>query len=137
MGALPKSAAGYNQLRSLGIADRSEIAVGQVADFVLLDDSLSPRLTIVGGSANCPPEGKGELAPTVFLSPFSHGHSRAFAEHPLYERIGIIATVGDYCCNRHFGVSKQLAGLLKAHVVDLVEYRPACGFLEFQCRHAS
>jgi N-acetylglucosamine-6-phosphate deacetylase len=42
-------AAGYNQLRSLGIADRGEIAVGQVADLVLLDDSLSPRLTIVGG----------------------------------------------------------------------------------------
>ena len=42
-------AAGYNQLRSLGIADRGEIAAGQVADIVLLDDSLSPRLTIVGG----------------------------------------------------------------------------------------
>ena len=42
-------AAGYNQLRSLGIADRGEIAVGQVADLVLLDDSLSPRLTTVGG----------------------------------------------------------------------------------------
>ena len=42
-------AAGYNQLRSLGIADRGEIAAGQVADLVLLDDSLSPRLTIVGG----------------------------------------------------------------------------------------
>jgi N-acetylglucosamine-6-phosphate deacetylase len=42
-------AAGYNQLRSLGIADRGEIAVGQVADMVLLDDSLSPRMTVVGG----------------------------------------------------------------------------------------
>ena len=42
-------AAGYNQLRSLGIAGRGEIAAGQVADLVLLDDSLSPRLTIVGG----------------------------------------------------------------------------------------
>ena len=42
-------AAGYNQLRSLGIADRGEIAAGQVADLVLLDDSLSPRMTIVGG----------------------------------------------------------------------------------------
>ena len=42
-------AAGYNQLRSLGIADRGEIAAGQGADLVLLDDSLSPRLTIVGG----------------------------------------------------------------------------------------
>ena len=38
-------AAGYNQLRSLGIVDRGEIAVGQVADLVLLDDSLSPRMT--------------------------------------------------------------------------------------------
>ena len=42
-------ASGYNQLRSLGIADRGEIAPGQVADIVLLDDSLSPRMTIVGG----------------------------------------------------------------------------------------
>ena len=42
-------AAGYNQLRSLGIADRGEIAVGQVADFALLDDSLSPRMAMVGG----------------------------------------------------------------------------------------
>ena len=31
-------AAGYNQLRSLGIADRGEIAAGQVADLVLVDD---------------------------------------------------------------------------------------------------
>ena len=38
-------AAGYNQLRSLGIVDRGEIAVGQVADLVLLDDSLSPGIT--------------------------------------------------------------------------------------------
>ena len=43
-------AAGYNQLRSLGIVDRGEIAVGQVADLVFLDDSLAPRLTMVGGS---------------------------------------------------------------------------------------
>jgi len=42
-------AAGYNQLRSLGIVDRGEIAVGQVADLVLLDDSLAPRMTMVGG----------------------------------------------------------------------------------------
>ena len=42
-------AAGYNQLRSLGIVDRGEIAAGQVADLVLLDDSLVPRMTIVGG----------------------------------------------------------------------------------------
>ena len=43
-------AAGYNQLRSLGISDRGEIAVGQVADLVLVDDSLAPRMTIVGGT---------------------------------------------------------------------------------------
>ena len=42
-------AAGYNQLRSLGIADRGEIAAGQIADLVLVDESLSPRMTIVGG----------------------------------------------------------------------------------------
>ena len=42
-------AAGYNQLRSLGIVDRGEIAPGQIADLVLLDDSLSPRMTIVVG----------------------------------------------------------------------------------------
>ena len=42
-------AAGYNQLRSLGVVDRGEIAVGQVADLLLVDDSLAPRMTIVGG----------------------------------------------------------------------------------------
>ena len=42
-------AAGYNQLRSLGIVDRGEIAAGQIADIVLVDDSLMPRMTIVGG----------------------------------------------------------------------------------------
>ena len=42
-------AAGFNQLRSLGITDRGEIAVGQVADLVLVDDSLTPRMTMVGG----------------------------------------------------------------------------------------
>ena len=42
-------AAGYNQLRSLGIADRGEIAAGQIADLVLVDDSLSPRMTVVVG----------------------------------------------------------------------------------------
>ena len=42
-------AAGYNQLRSLGIADRGEVAAGQRADLVLLDDSLTPRMTIVVG----------------------------------------------------------------------------------------
>ena len=42
-------AAGYNQCRSLGIADRGEIAVGQIADLVLLDENLVPRKTIVSG----------------------------------------------------------------------------------------
>ncbi|MCR5750421.1 MAG: hypothetical protein K6G91_00530 [Kiritimatiellae bacterium] len=42
-------AAGYNQLRSLGISDRGEIAAGQIADLVLVDGSLTPRMTIVGG----------------------------------------------------------------------------------------
>jgi N-acetylglucosamine-6-phosphate deacetylase len=42
-------AAGYNQLRSLGIADRGEIAAGQIADLVLVDESLTPRMTIVAG----------------------------------------------------------------------------------------
>ena len=42
-------AVGYNQLRSLGILGRGEIAAGQVADLVLVDESLSPRMTIVGG----------------------------------------------------------------------------------------
>ena len=43
-------AAGFNQLRSLGFADRGEIAVGQIADIVLVDDALAPRATIVGGA---------------------------------------------------------------------------------------
>ena len=42
-------AAGFNQLRSLGIDDRGEIAPGQIADLVLVDDSLAPRMTIVVG----------------------------------------------------------------------------------------
>ena len=42
-------AAGYNQCRSLGIADRGEIAVGQIADLVLTDGDLVPRRTIVEG----------------------------------------------------------------------------------------
>jgi len=45
-------AAGYNQCRSLGIVDRGEIAPGQVADMVLLDDDLVPQTTIVGGMAS-------------------------------------------------------------------------------------
>ena len=42
-------AAGYNQLRSLGILNRGEIAAGQIADIVLVDDSLTPQMTIIGG----------------------------------------------------------------------------------------
>ena len=42
-------AAGYNQCRSLGIMDRGEIAPGQVADLVLLDEDLVPQETIGGG----------------------------------------------------------------------------------------
>ena len=42
-------AAGFNQLRSLGIADRGEIVPCQAADLVLVDDTLAPRMTIVGG----------------------------------------------------------------------------------------
>ena len=41
-------AAGYNQLRSLGVADRGEVAIGQIADLVLVDDDLVPRITIAG-----------------------------------------------------------------------------------------
>ncbi len=41
-------AAGYNQLRSLGITDRGEIAPGQRADLVLVDDDLVPRMTMAG-----------------------------------------------------------------------------------------
>ncbi len=42
-------AAGYNQCRSLGIGDRGEIAVGQIADLVMTDADFSPIMTIVGG----------------------------------------------------------------------------------------
>jgi N-acetylglucosamine-6-phosphate deacetylase len=42
-------AAGFNQLRSLGIMDRGEISPGQVADLVLVDADLRPQKTIVGG----------------------------------------------------------------------------------------
>jgi N-acetylglucosamine-6-phosphate deacetylase len=41
--------AGFNQLRSLGICDRGEIALGQIADLVLTQADLSPKITIVGG----------------------------------------------------------------------------------------
>ena len=43
-------AAGFNQLRSLGIADRGDIAPGQVADLVLVDADFTPRTTIVDGT---------------------------------------------------------------------------------------
>ena len=42
-------AAGWNQLRSLGIADRGDIAPGQVADLVLVDADLDPHLAFVSG----------------------------------------------------------------------------------------
>ena len=42
-------AAGYNQLRSLGIMDRGEVAPGQVADLVLLDGSLGVEKVICRG----------------------------------------------------------------------------------------
>ena len=42
-------AAGYNQCRSLGIPDRGEIAVGQIADLVLTDGDFVPQRTIVEG----------------------------------------------------------------------------------------
>ncbi len=41
-------AAGWNQLRSLGIADRGDIAPGQVADLVLVDADLDPHLSFFG-----------------------------------------------------------------------------------------
>ena len=43
-------AAGFNQLRSLGVRDRGEIAPGQVADLVLTDSTLQPWKTIVSGA---------------------------------------------------------------------------------------
>ena len=42
-------AAGFNQLRSLGITDRGEIAPRQIADLVLVDADLSLRMTILDG----------------------------------------------------------------------------------------
>ena len=42
-------ATSYNQCVSLGIPDRGEIATGKVADIVLVDSDLNPRITIVNG----------------------------------------------------------------------------------------
>ncbi len=42
-------ALGFNQLRSLGIADRGDIKVGQVVDLVLVDSDFDPQVTIVNG----------------------------------------------------------------------------------------
>ena len=51
-------AAGYNQCRSLGIADRGEIASGQIADLVLVNDEFVPQMTIVGGEVRYEKERK-------------------------------------------------------------------------------
>ncbi len=45
-------AAGYNQLRSLGITDRGEIAPGQMADLVLVDSDLVPQATFTAAAAS-------------------------------------------------------------------------------------
>ena len=42
-------AAGYNQLRSLGITDRGELKAGQKADIVLVNEKFEPLRTIVNG----------------------------------------------------------------------------------------
>ena len=42
-------ATSYNQCVSLGIPDRGEIAPGKIADLVLVDKDLNPRMTIVNG----------------------------------------------------------------------------------------
>ena len=42
-------ATSFNQCASLGLADRGELAVGKIADIVLLDGDLAPRATIVRG----------------------------------------------------------------------------------------
>ena len=42
-------ATSFNQCVSLGIPDRGEIAPGKIADIVLVDKDLNPRLTIVNG----------------------------------------------------------------------------------------
>lgn len=42
-------AAGWNQLRSLGVRDRGDIAPGQAADLVLVDNRLTPQRVLLGG----------------------------------------------------------------------------------------
>jgi len=42
-------AAGYNQLRSLGLQDRGEIVPGQIAEVVLTNQDMEPQMTIVAG----------------------------------------------------------------------------------------
>ena len=42
-------ATAFNQCISLGLPDRGELAVGKIADVVLLDGDLAPRTTIVHG----------------------------------------------------------------------------------------
>lgn len=42
-------ATSYNQCVSLGIPDRGEIAPGRIADIVLVDRDLNPRMSIVNG----------------------------------------------------------------------------------------
>ena len=42
-------ATSYNQCVSLGIPDRGEIAPGKIADIVLVDENLNPKMTIVSG----------------------------------------------------------------------------------------
>ena len=42
-------ATSYNQCVSLGISDRGEIAPGKIADIVLVDENLNPKMTIVSG----------------------------------------------------------------------------------------
>ena len=42
-------ATSFNQCASLGLADRGELAEGKIADIVLLDGDLAPRVTVVCG----------------------------------------------------------------------------------------
>ena len=51
-------AAGYNQCRSLGMTDRGEIAPGQIADLVLVNNEFVPQMTIVGGEVRYDKERK-------------------------------------------------------------------------------